>query len=667
MATEEQYKQALIKAHRAGDTQAANLFASKIKEIRASQATPLAFSDVPQVVDGEVSFPEGRARTDELEVPRGDFIDSIVEPLKSVSSAVAGSIVGGYKGIADLLSGGDIDSAVKVLQESQAKLASQPKTQEGQRSLQVIQNSIDDIEKAFNFAAGGTAGLFNLALQPSQGLEGAMREAAAVSDQGFKAVGQEVLERTGSPLAATSAEIAPDLAGLFTGRAIGSSLDGTRSMPSGPVKLPQDRLVQTSDELNVPLLTTDVFPPQSFLGKWVSGKSDQLGALGSGSARLSQQRAREDLLNDLSSEYNIAFDSPFFEQVVGSLSKRNARILELGNMQRRKAIGKLSEYGPIEFKSTLAAVDEIVKKETRLGEKADNSIIEGVRSYANALEGMNFDDAAAIRTRLIQARKDLETSAAESKTPLASAYRDLKMAIDEDLQSFAKANDRSAAANWVKSNRNLAEQLETVKQTELKRLIQKGEVKPELVSTILRSGNRSELRRLSKNLGIEGRKAARAAIIRDLLDKAGAFRVDSPVNVNKFTTELSKTNTRQAIDSFFSENQKKQLESLERILEATRRAQDSALNTRTGQELVPLGAFSAAGYGLNVSPITTLATAGTMSALLKAYESKPFRQLLMKIARTKKGSKEERRILETAIPSAYAAQMAATEQQQQRQ
>ena len=152
-----------------------------------------------------------------------------------------------------------------------------------------------------------------------------------------------------------------------------------------------------------------------------------------------------------------------------------------------------------------------------------------------------------------------------------------------------------------------------------------------------------------------------------MLDKAGAFRVDSPVNVNKFTTELSKTNTRQAIDSFFSENQKKQLESLERILEATRRAQDAALNTRTGQELVPLGAFSAAGYGLNVSPITTLATAGTMSALLKAYESKPFRQLLMKIARTKKGSKEERRILETAIPSAYAVQMAATEQQQQRQ
>lgn len=663
MATEEQYKQALIKAHRAGDTQAANLFASKIKEIRAQQS-PVAFSDVPRVADGAVSFPSQQKVEGAL---RGDFVDSIVEPLKSVGGAIAGSIAGGYKGIADLLTGGDIDSAVKVLRDTQEKIASQPETQEGQRSLQIIQNSIDDIGKAFNFAAGGAAGLFNLALQPSQGLQGAMREAAAVSDQGFSAVGQEVFERTGSPLAATTAEIAPDLIGLMSGRAIGRAIDGSGESPARAVKIPQDKLVQASEEMDVPLLTTDVFPPQSFLGKWVSGKSDQLGALGSGSTRISQQKARESLLNDLSSEYNIALDSPFFEQIVGSLSKRNARMLELGNMQRRKAIDKLSEYGPVQFKSTLEAVDDIVKKESRLGERADNSIIEGVRSYANALDGMNFNDAAAIRTRLIQARKDLESSASESKTPLASAYRDLKIAIDEDLQSFARSNDRSAAANWIKSNRNLAEQLETVKQTELKRLIQKGDVKPELVSTILRSGNRSELRRLSRNLGVEGRKAARAAIIKDLLDKSGAFRVDSPINVNKFTTELGKTNTKQAIDYFFSDNQKKQLESLERILEATRRAQDAALNTRTGQELVPLGAFSAAGYGLNVSPMTTLATAGTMSALLKAYESKPFRQLLMKIARTKKGSKEEKRILETAIPSVFAAQMVATEQQQQGQ
>jgi len=638
---------ALRNADAAGDTEAAKRIAAMIKAQREAQPQQQQQAQQPQ------------------EQPKGNLADMALEPIKAIGGAIGGSIAGGLAGIYDLVSGGDINSAVKALKDTQQKFVSAPKTQEGKNALNLIQRSIDTLEGAANTAAGGTAGLLNVALNPVSNIKSGFQQAkditSQISNKGIaKTLGQGAFEKTGSPLAATAAEIAPDVLGLLTGRAVGRAIDGPNAQPV----IPQDELIQTSKDLNVPLLTTDAFPPESFLGKWISRKSDQLGALGSGSARVSQQKARQDVLTDIASEYNIQIDSPFFEDVIKSLSAKNEKILTAGNAQRRKAIDTLNEYGEVPFEKTLGAVSEIIEKEQKLGDKANKALMDEANTYINSLKGKGFDDAAAIRTRLIQEQKDLEGSASEVKTPSIQAKNKIKAAIDEDLLDFAKNNDKTAAANWIKANKKLGQQLGEVKQSELKRLIEKGDVKPEMVSTILKSGKRSELKRLYTNLGAKGRDSARASIIKDLMDKSGAFKTEQPINVNKFTTEMSKTNAKQAIDVFFTDNQKKQFGALERLLNATREAQDVAVNTRSGQELVPLGAFSAAGYGLNIAPLTTLALAGTTSAALKAYESKPFRSLLLKIARTKKGSKEEKKIFQTLLPSAYAAQMAAREQQE---
>ena len=637
---------ALRNADAAGDTEAAKRIAAMIKAQRGAQ-------------------PQQQPPQQPQEQPKGSLADMALEPIKAIGGAIVGSIAGGYAGLYDLITGGDINSAVNALKNTQQKFASAPKTQEGQNALNLIQRSIDTLEGAANTAAGGTAGLLNVALNPVSNIKSGLGQASNISSQisneGIaKTLGQGAFEKTGNPLAATAAELAPDVASLLTGRAVGRAIDGPNAQPV----IPQDELIQTSKDLNVPLLTTDAFPPESFLGKWISRKSDQLGALGSGSARVSQQKARQDVLTDIASEYNIQIDSPFFEDVIKSLSAKNEKILAAGNAQRRKAIDTLNEYGQVPFQKTLGAVSEIIEKEQKLGDKANKGLIAEANTYINSLEGKGFDAAAAIRTRLKQEQKDLERSTSEVKTPTIQAKNKIKSAIDEDLLDFAKNKDKAAAANWIKANKKLGLQLGEVKESELKRLIKKGDVKPEMVSTILKSGKRSELKRLYTNLGAKGRDSARAAIIKDLMDKSGAFKTEQPINVNKFITEMSKTNAKQAIDVFFTENQKKQFGALERLLNATREAQDVAVSTRSGQELVPLGAFSAAGYGLNIAPLTTMALAGTTSAALKAYESKPFRSLLLKIARTKKGSKEEKKIFRTLLPSVYGAQLAAREQQE---
>ena len=602
--------------------------------------------------------------------PQGNLADMVIEPLKAIGGAIGGSIAGGWTGIYDLISTGDIDSATKALNDVRDKMSLAPKTQEGESSLRLIQKSIDTLGGAVSSMAGGTAGLLNVAVNPISNIQSGLQQASdisgQISDSGIaKTLGEGAFQKTGNPLVATAAEMIPDIAGVMTGKSLGKSID---NLPD-PKKaiLPQDALVDAGKSFDVPLLTSDVYPPTSFLGKWVSGKSDQMGALGSGSARVSQQKARVDVLEGLAREYNVSIDSPFFEDIVKSLSDKNAKVLERGNIQRRAAIDSLTPYGEVSFDNTALAVKEIIDKELRLGDRANQGVIKEAESYLSALNGKNFDDAAAIRTRLIQQQKDLEGSSSEVKTPSIQSTSRIKSAIDEDLLNFARKNDEKAASNWLKANRNLSEQLTTVKRSELKRLIDKGDVKPEMISTVLRSGKRSELKRLAANLGQKGKQSVRAAIVKDLLDKSGLFKIDSPINVNKFTTELSKTNTKQAIDVFFTEGQKSQFSALERLMDATRRAQEASVNTKTGQELVPLGAFSMAGYGLNAAPLTTLAVAGTTSAALKAYESKPFRTLLTRIARTKRGSAEEKKIFEVAIPAVYAAQQAAKEQQEKKQ
>ena len=71
-----------------------------------------------------------------------------------------------------------------------------------------------------------------------------------------------------------------------------------------------------------------------------------------------------------------------------------------------------------------------------------------------------------------------------------------------------------------------------------------------------------------------------------------------------------------------------------------------------------------AAYGLSANPVLTTALLGGASAFAKAYESKAFRNLLLKLKNSKKGSEKESEILELAGAFVGAApQVAKTEQE----
>jgi hypothetical protein len=122
---------------------------------------------------------------------------------------------------------------------------------------------------------------------------------------------------------------------------------------------------------------------------------------------------------------------------------------------------------------------------------------------------------------------------------------------------------------------------------------------------------------------------------------------------------LGKPNTQKAIDAFFSPRDKKQLDGLQKLLDATRRAQDANLTLETGQQLVPLAAGGGIATGLQVAPVETMLIAGSLSGFAKAYESNAFRNFLVKLANAKAGSKAEKGLLELGVTSVIAGQQAA--------
>jgi hypothetical protein len=170
MATEEQLKQALIKAHNAGDQEAANLFADKIKQMRASQ---------PTFQESAEQFARDRIGTAENVASIAS--SALLEPI----AGIAGLASEGVQALGfDAPEGADL---IKTIQGA----AYQPRTKEGISQQQSLGSALQ------------TAGEF---------VDENVLEPLGLSNRGERA-----LEATGSPLAATLAETAPELIGTLLG------------------------------------------------------------------------------------------------------------------------------------------------------------------------------------------------------------------------------------------------------------------------------------------------------------------------------------------------------------------------------------------------------------------------------------------------------------------
>ena len=136
---------------------------------------------------------------------------AIIEPVRAIASGLSRSIVGGLAGTLQALNPfaeeGEGARAVKEFTEGAFK----PETKEGKEALEnlgaLVQKGIDIV----NFPISGLLGLNELII--GQGLDQAVSTIKSVQEKGVASTaGQRVFEETGSPLAATIAEVLPEAA-----------------------------------------------------------------------------------------------------------------------------------------------------------------------------------------------------------------------------------------------------------------------------------------------------------------------------------------------------------------------------------------------------------------------------------------------------------------------
>jgi len=308
---------------------------------------------------------------------------------------------------------------------------------------------------------------------------------------------------------------------------------------------------------------------------------------------------------------------------------------------------------------TLAKIDELLEAEKKLKQRANMPLMSTLEDIKSSIQGNKFSDTVRQRTTVIEDLKEAGGMNPQSmRTRDSAKLQAIKSAMDDDMLEFAKANDRGAAAEWARTNRGFADAYTKAKDTELRQVLMRGDATPEVVLSVIKRGKPSELGRLYKSLDDPGRESARLAILQDALTEAKYFDIDAPANPDRFVNAMNRANRQKAVKVFFQGDEAAQLKGLTRVLHATRRAQQSAAAPQTGQSIQLWGPVAGAGLAAAAVPVdagTSLMGLLGASAVIKAYESAPVRQLLLKLGNAKTGSSKYRELMDAAATAMVAA------------
>lgn len=473
-----------------------------------------------------------------------------------------------------------------------------------------------------------------LAAQPLQQVAGAA---------GAGAAGQTAQEAGVGPVGQVAASLAGGVAG--------AGLAGLRTAPRPGAAAPAD--VAAAERAGVPLMTTDVAPPNTWPGKFFRAMGERIPVAGTGGMRADQQKARAEAARLVLREFgaddaaNAGSDA-----VMAQLAQKRSGDLTKYATMKGEVIERLSANGAVPLPNTIAAIDEQVAKLQGLKTAEVQPVIAKLDDWKQAIQGQNLANVETLRKQIGEAFKAPELAAARGtgEKALSAIYGPLK----QDMGDFIAAQGgKRDLTRWGVANARLADLAGELKSGTLRSVLNRGDVTPEAVNQLLFSAKKSDVQTLYRNLTPEGRANARAAVLARAMDKAGGIENISP---DKFKNEVQKLGNQVGV--FFKGDDLKRVEGLQRALQLTARAGQANVMPETGAQLsLPIGAaFLADFLG---SGGAAVASGLALGGLARAYESAPVRNLLMKIPQTVVGSKEEATLVKrlvAAIQQANAAQ-----------
>lgn len=445
---------------------------------------------------------------------------------------------------------------------------------------------------------------------------------------------------------------APILAGA-AGRAVDAGRRGIQALRGHPAA--QNQLVQAAEQARIPLMTSDVVQPETFLGRSAQAVGERIPLAGTGGMRATQQEARQQAIRELGDQYPI----PAADEIVNSLKNQTSKIKQAAAQRYQEIVPMVDQLGAVPYARTNSAIDDAINELSKPGVVGSKEAVQELQQFKATLEAADqtYSTLKENRTALrdvVNAYDGIGRSQLPSraKALLSRVYSSLTDDMDEAAKAALSPRDyrRLKDANAI-----YASEAEKLTKTRLKSVLDKGDLTPEVAENLLFSTKRSEVKSLYDSLGNTGRQAVRSTIIQRAIDKAGGVDNISP---EKFMTAMRRYQTQTGIA--FKGDERRQLEGLKQVLAATKRAGEAGVQTATGQQLyAPVGAAAAGSlFGFGGS----LAAGGAVGLLARAYESAPIRNALIRIGSAPSSDASKRLALEFARQLNAGAQSARSQQ-----
>lgn len=479
-------------------------------------------------------------------------------------------------------------------------------------------------------ALGNTDRAANLGRQAARAsvLPGAASGAVYGFNTGEGAVGSGTNALLG---AATGATIAPIAA--MGGNALARKV-GTPSRTAGR-EVTEDAAA-LSDETGIRIMTSDAVPPDTFTGKVARSIGERIPYAGTGGPRAAQQEERKTAVREVLEEFGGIGEAAAIDDVMRDLSaQRSAALTRWTNV--KQGIKQQLGGDPVPVTDAQRAITQQIVRLRSLNSDEFAPVIAKLENWRTALEGQSIENIELLRRQIGDAFKAPELASVRStgEDALSAIYGPLR----DDITRYVRGVlGEDAGRRWTAANRNLSEMAGELKVGRLKSVLRTGGATPEDVGKLLFSARPSEIRQVYRGLSEDGRANARAAIMQHVFQKLGSD-VEN-ISPDRFLNVI-KTVSR-PIGVFFEGADALRVQGLIRALKITRQAAVASAAPPTGVQNAPV--LGALGLGALFEPATAIGTGVSIGLLARAYESAPVRNALLKLARTKPGSPQERTV-----------------------
>lgn len=628
-------------------------FAKLYDEGKMEQAMEIA-GLIKQMQDMEDQQPEGEVAPDEIPTPMEEPVGpSVVRPelgpeeqligaLETIASlgtgmttGLFGTVGGTLQGLAQAILSGELGSpeAARLVEQYASRGAEAgtyaPRTEAGQRMTQAIAEPLSQLPPLLS-PSGVGAPVSGAAVRQARlrapSFDEQMARAAQMADEAASRGAGAIrggAETFGQGVQTGVEAIAP------------VARRGVQAMRPTLEATPAD--LAAAEAAKIRLMTSDVSPPRTFMGKIAQSAGERVPIAGTGAARVAQQEQRVKAVEDFINEYAAPDALPAINAVAEDLiSTRRSTITAL-KKQKTDVIEKLAAEGTVPVPNASLAIRQEIKRLKSLRDKDLDPVIRKLENRLESLKNQDLVNVESIRRQVGETFKapDLAAVRGIGEESLSRIYGPLR----EDMTRFIKDNaSPQDFTKWQVANKRLAELAGELQENALRNALKRGQQTPEAVASLLFANKPSYVRSLYRNLSEDGKRAARVALI----NKAGrdAGGID---NINPQTFAKKVKGLGDQIGIFFDKKEMDKLNGLVRALELSERAQTAGVVTATGQQSVPFVAGSFLTELLGTTGAAVVG-AGSIGALARVYESAKVRNLLMRLGNTERGGNAERQI-----------------------